>query len=366
MGRKITIGLICIGTAGSLLADFSYEENSHITGGAIVGMMKFAGAFSKSARDITKPTISSVSVKGNRMVRTSDRTMNIIDLDAETITDVDFEKKTYSVITFEQMKQAMQRAADQANRKMAEEKPQPPAANNSNVDVNWKLDIKETGEKKNINGLDTKEVVMTITMEGTDQKTGQSGAMDTVSDMWLTPKVPGYDEINDFHIRMAKKLAWVPSSLPVFRPDMMKGMSALATEGSKLKGVPVMQVVRMGPHGAKLTGPPSDPSTSQGPTAGQVAGRAAGDQAESSATSRLGRLGGFGGLGGLGGFGGKKKKTSDDPPPPSQDPAAANGGALMEMTVELTNYSSASVDPSKFEVPGGFKKIESPIERAPR
>ena len=68
----------------------------------------------------------------------------------------------------------------------------------------------------------------------------------------------------------------------------------------------------------------------------------------------------------MGGFGGKKKKTSDDPPPPSQDPAAANGGALMEMTVELTNYSSASVDPSKFEVPGGFKKVESPIERAPR
>ena len=65
------------------------------------------------------------------------------------------------------------------------------------VEMNWKLDVKETGEKKNINGLDTKEVVMTITMEGTDQKTGQSGAMDTVSDMWLTPKVPGYEEIND-------------------------------------------------------------------------------------------------------------------------------------------------------------------------
>jgi hypothetical protein len=79
-------------------------------------------------------------------------------------------------------------------------------------------------------------------------------------------------------------------------------------------------------------------------------------------------LGGLGGLGGFGGFG-KKKKNNDDQqqqPPPSQDPNAANGGALMEMTIELTNYSSASVDPSKFEIPGGFKKVESPMERAPR
>jgi len=33
-----------------LRADFTYESTTKITGGALVGMMKFAGAFSKDAR----------------------------------------------------------------------------------------------------------------------------------------------------------------------------------------------------------------------------------------------------------------------------------------------------------------------------
>jgi len=45
----VTAILVCI-AAALLNAGFFYEQTSKITGGAMVGAMKFAGAFSKDAR----------------------------------------------------------------------------------------------------------------------------------------------------------------------------------------------------------------------------------------------------------------------------------------------------------------------------
>src|SRR5690349_12230103 len=94
-----------------LLADFTYEETSTITGGAIAGVLKVAGVFSKQARE---PIHSTVAVKGNKMAHRGANEGSIIDLDAETITTVDLRKKTYSVMTFQEMKQML----DQLSQKM--------------------------------------------------------------------------------------------------------------------------------------------------------------------------------------------------------------------------------------------------------
>src|SRR5437868_8648162 len=92
-------------TAATLFADFSYQQNSRITGGAMAGMMKMAGAFSSRARE---PMAATVMVKGHRMAHLSANSAQIIDVDKETITNIDYAKKTYSVMTFEQMKQMLQ------------------------------------------------------------------------------------------------------------------------------------------------------------------------------------------------------------------------------------------------------------------
>src|SRR5437868_4007979 len=109
----LTAILVCI-AAPDLHADFSYEQTTKITGGALVSMMKFAGAFSKDARKAMDPIKSTTSVKGNRMVHRTADSASIIDLDKETITQVNYAKKTYSVATFAQVKQAM----DQMSQKM--------------------------------------------------------------------------------------------------------------------------------------------------------------------------------------------------------------------------------------------------------
>ena len=35
----------------------------------------------------------------------------------------------------------------------------------------------------------------------------------------------------------------------------------------------------------------------------------------------------------------------------------------MELTTDLTNFSSSPVDESKFEVPAGFKKVQNDLEK---
>lgn len=353
-------------SATSLLADFQYQETTKITGGALAGLMKFAGAFSKT---VNEPITSTVYVKGNRMAHIDARAGSIIDLDKETITHIDFEKKTYSVMTFAQMRQAFEQA-------MAKAKEQPRQNDGETVDLNVKASVKETGASKDINGYNTKQYIMTLVMEGKDQKSGQTGAMGVTSDMWLAPDIADYQEIREFQRRMAEKLGMmmgggIMDRMQMMQPEVAQGLVQAAKEMSKMKGIPVMTVMRMGAtqNGQPLPAASEAPEAAkaEGPSAGDIAGRAAGNAAGSAVESRMGRLGGLAGLGGgLGGFGRKKKQ--EEPPQQAQAPAAGQqgGGILVEATTESSGFSSASVDPSKFEVPAGFKEVQPEIERQGR
>ncbi len=344
--------------AAPLAADFSYEQTTKITGGAMVAMMRVAGAFSKQAREPIKQTII---VKGDRMVTLGTDSAHIIDLGKETITDVNFKNKTYSVITFAQMQQAL--AAMQA--KMQSQK------GAEGADVSFSAKVKETGQTKAIAGLTAKEVLLILEMQAKDRESGQQGKMEMVADMWLAPSIPGYEEVREFQKRMAAKLAWAPGGAGMMgqsQPGMAKGMAELYKEAAKLDGVPVLQITRMGPSAQAM----SDFSTAgqqqaqpEGPSAREAAGNAAGQKAESSAgsaiTGRLGRLGRFGGLA-------RRRQESQEQEAQQQQQAQqqaagaqAQGGQgmLMETTTELTGFSSAPADASKFEVPAGFKQVEN-------
>jgi hypothetical protein len=363
MLRKIICAVgVAVLSAASLLADFQYQETTRITGGALAGMMKFAGAFSKR---VNEPMTSSVYVKGNRMAHINAHTGSIIDLDKETITTIDFEKKTYSVMTFAQMKQAYQ----DAMAKLKEQHPQ--QKDGANVDLSIKASVKETGKTRDISGYSTKGYIMTLMMEGKDQQSGQSGAMGVTSDMWMAPDIAGYQEVRDFYRRMGEKLGMmmgggIMDRMQLMQPQLGEGLLEAAKEMSKMKGIPVLTVMRMGgtPNGQPLPAASEAPEAakSEGPSAGDVAGQAAGNAAGNSIESRLGHLGG---LGGLGGFGHKKKQ--DDQQPHQDQTQAQNGqqagGILIESTTESSGFSSAAVDASKFETPAGFKEVQPDIER---
>jgi hypothetical protein len=328
--RCISVAAIA---AGMLLADFSYEQTSKITGGMVASMMKVAGAFSKQARE---PIRDTVAVKGDRMWHGNDMRGQIVDLGKETITTIDFQKKTWSVMTFAEMAQAL----DDMSKKMKQ---------NQNAEVRFKVSANATGQTRQIAGVEAKEMLLKMEMEGTDQQSGQAGGMVITTNIWMAPKAAGYDEVREFHRRMAEKLNWTPgaSMVGMGQPDVAKGMAEVYKEAAKLDGMPVFQETKMTGQGQPTSPPASQPD-------GQAQAQPA-----PSASSAIG-----GALAGRFGLGRKKQDNSGQSAPAGTSGAPASApGSLLEMTTEMSNFSATPVDSSRFEVPAGFKQKESDLRR---
>jgi len=336
--RLAVIAGITTVAASTMFADFTYQETTKITGGALVSAMKVVGVFSKQARQANEPVQSTVSVKGDRMVRRSPTHVSIVDLAAQTITSIDLQQKTYYVMTFDQMKQMV----EQMQQAMQQKRPDA-----DQPEMKFKVSVDPTDKTKRISGFDAKELVIKMEMQGTDQKTGQTGSLVVTADTWIAPAVPGYAEVRDFQRRMAEKINWSPNgNMFNNRPDVSKGMAELYKESAKLDGMPVFQTTTMGAAGTV----PADGSNPQ----------PAAQQPPADRPSLGSALGGA--LGGKFGLGRKKpQQDTQQQAPPSNGGSAS--GVLLEMTTEMTDFSANAVDGSQFEVPAGFSKIEAPMRR---
>ncbi len=340
-------------------ADFTYTETTQLTGGSTLGMMKMAGAFSRQARQASAPIASTVSIKGNRMARINPDTTEIVDLDAETITTIDTVRHKYTVITFDQMRRQAEAAVQKANAQQASPQQEAPATAQqpSDVDMKFRVDVRSTGAAKEVAGLTSAESILTMAMDGTDKSSGQTASFAITNDMWLAPEIPGYGEVREFYKRYAAKMGSVfsgsvsPAVLAQYR-GAGEGMSQMVKEMSKLKGTPVLQVMRMG---MTTDGKPL-PAASEAPLPASPPPLSASDIAKQSAASALASS--FGGLGGLGGFGRKRKA---DPPPEdaaaSATPAPTTAAVLMESTTQLTSFSQTAAE-SSFLIPAGFEKVD--------
>ncbi len=377
MLRPIVLIAAVLAGSGLALADFQYQQTTKITGGSLLSMMRMMGRFSGQARQGLEPVTNTAYLKGNRMAHAGKDSTEVIDLDKETITHIDHAKREYSVMTFEQMKKAMEDAA-----KQMEQKTNQHASEMDRADVSFTAKVRDGGQSKQISGLDTKLTILTLSMDVTDKQSGQKGAMAFTSDMWMAPDIPGYEEVREFHRRFATKMGLMAgpgmtNMAAMMQRSMMKGMGDLAKEASKLKGVPVLQVTRVGatadgqplPSAAEAPLPPhKDPEF---PNMGEAATEAAARSATSEAQSQLGSAGALGRIaggalgGGLGGFGRKKKqeqpKTHEQPANAQAQAAAAS--VLMEAETEMRDFSSGPVDSAVFNVPAGYKQVESSLQR---
>jgi hypothetical protein len=351
--RGVALGVL-VAASASLHADFTYTETTQITGGSMLGLMKMAGAFSRQARQAGDPIVSTVAIKGNRMAHINPDRTEIIDLDAETITTIDTLKRQYTVVTFEQMKQQIAAAAAKMKEQQQKNEGKTPEQP-STTDVKFQIHVRKTGQAKDVSGLSTSESILTMNMDATDKSSGQTGSLAITNDMWLAPEVPGYDEVKEFYRKFAVKMGTVFSS--AINPAMLaqyqgagKGMAEMTEEMSKLKGTPVLQVMRMG---TTMDGTPL-PAASEAPLPPPPAGPAmpsAGDVAKQSASSVLSsKLGGFG----LGGFG--KKKADPPPADPAGAAAQPTSSVLMETNTQMGGFSR-TVNDASFAVPAGFKLV---------
>ena len=206
---------------------------------------------------------------------------------------------------------------------------------------------------------------MTLMMNATDTKTQQSGSMAITNDMWMVPSVPGYDQVSDFHKRFAVKmsdatvgLGYDFSKMLSQNPGAGQALNDMAGEMQKLKGVPIMQVMRMG---TTINGQPL-PAASEAPLPADASPAA-------PSSGQIAKIrNGFHDPSHFGGFGKKKSDSSDqsaDQNANSSAQAQPSNAILMETQITTSNFSSAPVDPSHFEVPAGFRLVQPPTGVAP-
>lgn len=325
MPRRMFCALVLTGLP--LAADFSYTETSRMTGGAAARM---AGMFSREARE---PQVSTHYYRGNRSARVNAKNATIIDLDKESFTNIDFEKRTYTVMTFAQMREQMEKAMAQMQGRRGEQ---------PSVQMNVK--VNETGQTRALAGLNTREVVLAFELQNAEQR----GGLTTEMHLWLAKEVPGYAEVKEFQKRMALKMAqnFDPGQFAAMGGMVNQGnLQQLAKEAGKLDGVPLLTITVM--KGAGAEGAPEGQAQQQPrPSSGETVGGALG-----------------GGLGrGIGGMLGRRNKKDDAGSPPPQQQASAPQpapGSLMEMQSEMSGFSSGPVDAAKLEAPAGFKQVEA-------
>jgi hypothetical protein len=234
-------------------ADVHSDQKTRMQlGGAIGGIVNVFGG--KAARE---GVTTAVSVKGDRKSTMGESGGQIIDLNEETIYDVDARRKTYKVTTFaelrRQLEEAQRKAREQAQKQQAREKKAEKAERDPNakeMEVDFK--VRDTGEKKTVNGFDTHQVLLTITVREKGKKLEESGGIVVTSDMWMAKTVAAMKEIAAFDLRYAQKLQGpmlngasaqeMAAALAVY-PQMKDAMTKMAAEGSKLDGTPILTTV---------------------------------------------------------------------------------------------------------------------------
>jgi hypothetical protein len=348
MRRIGLVVAVCLLGAATLSADFSYTQTTRVTGGTLLNMTRFM----PGSGQLKEPQTHTIAVKGGKMVTYNNDSATIIDADAETMTQIDFKKKQYAVITFAEMKQAMlamRAQLAQAQAQLAQAQQQAPQVNPLDA---MKVSVNETGQSKVISGLNAKQFILTMEIGGAPAGAPPNTPSNTTTmDTWLAPTLPGYEEVTAFGVKMASKMSELATPgmnpMAMFREDVAKSVNTMATEMSKMNGIPVHQTMTM--KGMQPSGP------SVGDAAKGAAVDAAGQAAVGAALGRT-RLGGLGGA--LGGFGRKKEEK----PAEQAQPATLQPVVLMEQVTELTSLSS-TVDASKFAVPAGFKQVEHDMKK---
>jgi hypothetical protein len=322
-------------------ADVKTEEKSLMKFEGMIG--RFAGMFGgKAARE---GLINTVAVRGDRKMTVNDQTGQIVDLAEEKIYELDMRDKSYKVATFAEMRRRMEEARERM-RKAPREGGQPsPSGQPGEPQMEIDFSLKESGQKKNINGYDCREVVMTITARQKGKTLEEGGGMVMTSHTWLAPKIAAMKEITDFDLRYAQKMAGIfgvggaeqMGAMLAMYPAMKEMMGRFQAENVNMDGTAILTVMTM----------ESVASAQQ-----------AAQQQQAQQQPREAEGGGVTSVRGLGGLIGRriaKRKAEGDASAPGQ--AATTGGraTIMTSTHELIKVSTA-LGPGDVSIPAGFRE----------
>ena len=321
----VLLSLVAV-TASPAWADVKTREKTHISLGGMLGKMfnMFGGKAAKEG------VVSTTAVKGNRKITSNDTTGEIIDLSEEKIYKLDMKKKTYEVTTFEQLRQQMREAREKAQKQAAEqqgkeEKQQDKGQPQKEYEVDF--NVKETGQKKQLAGYETREVIMTVTVREKGKTLEDGGGLVMNVDSWLGPQIPALKEVAEFELKYWRQLqgpdamgmspeqmAMVLAMYPAFK----QAADRLQKESPKLQGTPLAST-----------------TTVEGVKSKEEAAQQTSESAPKS-------------MGGLGGMLARKMAKKDDN-------ANATRATIFTAEHEVQELQT-SVSASDLEIPAGFKQ----------
>ena len=216
------------------------------------GQVKFEGMLGTMMRmfggkALAEGIVSTNAVKGNRKATLNDMTGRIVDLDEQKVYDLDMKKKSYTVTTFEQLRQKLREAQERAAKDAPKETGEPAKPSGDQKEIEFDFDVKETGQTRSIAGYDTKQVIMTVTVREKGKTLDESGGLVLTADTWLGPEIPAMRELAEFEMKYwkavapetplvsAEQMAAAAAIYPMIKP----AMDRLSKEKSSLKGTPL-------------------------------------------------------------------------------------------------------------------------------
>lgn len=319
----------------SLRADVKTEEKMKFELGGMLG--KMVNLFGGKSDNLT-----TVALKGPRLSTMSDASGQIIDLSEEKVYTVDVKRKTYRVMTFAQIRQQMEEARAKAEKAAREEQaknkepgPTPEEQKKAAESVDFDLDVKKTGQSRTINGFNTNEVMVVVTVREKGKTLEQSGGLQITTDMWMAPQMVAMKEIADFHMQYAQKLYG-----PMIQGASPQDMAAAMAIYPMLK--PALE--RMSQEQGKLTG--TAILTTVKVEAVKSAEQFAAEQKQRAESNKPGISGGVGGL-----IGGLARRTAQNKVEGEPQPRAAIMTTTSEVMKIVTDVAAADV-----AIPAGFKE----------
>jgi hypothetical protein len=226
--------------------------------------------------------------KGQKIIEDSGASVTVRDLDSQTQTTIDKTTKTYSVKPFSEI-----------------------VSKSTVAGLSVQTDARKTGQRKNINGFDTEETVVTMAVEsGQSKQPGAKVQSQMEFDVWMASDVPGIEEMLAFYRKNADRMPWV--AMAAGNPGIAEVQRMMATA----HGIPLLTTVRMKTAGA-------NEQIAQGRARLEEMKKQGGPQA-AMAEKLLAQLGG-------------------------SEPIATN---------ESTGFSASPVPDSVFAIPAGYQKVD--------
>jgi hypothetical protein len=309
LSKTVTTVVLTLAASAVASADISYMMTHKATGGSMAAL---AGSAAEH--------VSKYYLKGQKLMSSNGAIAIILDFSNQTVTTIDNTQKTYTVKKF----------AD---------------VSGSGGSADMTFDVKDTGQKKMVNGFNAGETLVTMTM---DVETGRGPAMKMQAEMdvWISADAPGASEMHAFYQKNAANFPWSVMVAGGANRGIQNAITQMQRRLAEVNGIAVERIIRVKPAGgAPAPQMAQMPQMSPDQQAKMQAAMAKlqemakqGGPAAAAAQQAMANMGGMARGGAPAG-------------------GASAGNTLVELTEDASGFSTAGIPDSVFAIPEGYRLI---------